>query len=235
MKKLIIILFVVSAVWSCKERTTIPDLICVEVHDLWGYINIKGEMIIAPHFESALPFSDGLARVELEDEGYGFINTKGQFVNGLKGLNFATPFSEGLAAIVRPLDCPEVINTSGKVLFRMPDALEVYPFSEGLSLFSSEVKVATKSDNDKNESNDHDMVTEIRYGFVNTRGKVVIPARFRQAYPFIDGLSIAISDEGLYGFIDKNAKVVVKFRTIKGYNEHDMMRRNAEEIVRQKQ
>lgn len=181
----------------------------MELNNHWGYINIKGEMVIAPQFESALPFSDGLARVELDDDGYGFINTKGQFVNGLKGLHSATPFSEGLAVIVRPLDCPEVINTSGKVLFRMPEAEEVYPFSEGLSLFSSEVKIGANIYNDEKGNTDRDLVTETRYGFVNTSGKVVIPAKFRKAYPFIDGLSIAMSDDGLFGFIDMKGKWVI--------------------------
>jgi hypothetical protein len=210
MKKILILLFAALAVWSCKERTAIPELICVEVHDLYGYINIKGEMVIAPQFESALPFSDGLARVELEDEGYGFINTKGRLVNGLKGLHSATPFSGGLAVIVRPLECPEVINTSGKVLFRMPYAKEVYPFYEGLSLFSSEVEIATKSGNDENESADHDLIKETLYGFVNTSGKVVIPAKLKKAYPFFDGLSIAMSDDYLYGFMDMKGRWVVE-------------------------
>ena len=35
----------------------------------------------------------------------------------------------------------------------------------------------------------------------------------------------------IYGFIDQNAKVVVKFRYVNDYSELDAMRKEAEEIV----
>ena len=40
----------------------------------------------------------------------------------------------------------------------------------------------------------------------------------------------------IYGFIDQNAKVLVKFKNInENYRELDKMRKNAEEIVKRKQ
>ena len=50
-----------------------------------------------------------------------------------------------------------------------------------------------------------------------------------------DGYGMTHDEEiEIYGFIDQNAKVVVKFRNIKDYGELDAMRQEAEETIRQK-
>lgn len=47
-----------------------------------------------------------------------------------------------------------------------------------------------------------------------------------------DGFGMTDDEEvNIYGFIDQNAKVVVKFRNIKNSKEHDTMRKEAETIV----
>ena len=49
-----------------------------------------------------------------------------------------------------------------------------------------------------------------------------------------DGYGMTDDEEiEIYGFIDQNAKVVVKFRNIKDYDELDAMRKEAEERVKQ--
>ena len=201
MKKLIYLLLFASVVLACGRKPSTPELVSVQIRDYWGFINCKGEMVIAPQFESAFPFSDGLGLVETENNGYCFLNKKGQFVAGLQGLYHATPFSEGLAVLVRPLGCPEVVNTSGKVLFKIPEAQKAYPFSEGLCLFSKEVVVKDEDGEEHKES---------RYGFVNTRGKVVIAPTFKDASSFKNGLAAAASEDDLYGFIDKKGRWVIK-------------------------
>jgi len=45
----------------------------------YGYINKKGDFKIAPQFESAFPFSEGLAVVNLNGK-FGYINTEGNIV-----------------------------------------------------------------------------------------------------------------------------------------------------------
>lgn len=49
-----------------------------------------------------------------------------------------------------------------------------------------------------------------------------------------DGYGMTDDEEiTIYGFIDQNAKVVVKFKNIKGYGELDDMRKQAEVLVKQ--
>ena len=66
------------------------------------------------------------------------------------------------------------------------ESLEFNDFSEGL---------AAVSKNDK-------------YGFIDTKGKVVIEPKYEWASSFSDGLAI-VSTEGLYGAIDKQGKTVI--------------------------
>ena len=68
------------------------------------------------------------------------------------------------------------------------ESLEFNDFSEGLVAVSK---------NDK-------------YGFIDTKGKVVIEPKYEWASSFSDGLAI-VSVEGLYGAIDKQGKTVIPF------------------------
>lgn len=52
----------------------------VQVNKKDGYINNKGEIVIDPQFTKALPFSEGLAAVMIENDKLGYINKQGQVV-----------------------------------------------------------------------------------------------------------------------------------------------------------
>lgn len=62
-----------------------------------GYINTKGEMVIAQKFDHAGDFSDGLAPVCIKDK-WGFIDKQGKYQIVLTYQD-ARPFSEGIAAV----------------------------------------------------------------------------------------------------------------------------------------
>lgn len=68
------------------------------------------------------------------------------------------------------------------------ESLDVNDFSEGLAAISK---------NDK-------------YGFIDTKGKVLIEPKYDWASSFSNGLAI-VSAEGLYGAIDKQGKTVIPF------------------------
>lgn len=79
------------------------------------------------------------------------------------------------------------MDTDGKVVFVIKGAKHLGWFSEGLAPFSPD---------------------GLTYGYVDTAGKVVIPARFRSAGEFRDGMAIVKGER--WGVIDMNGRYVVK-------------------------
>lgn len=55
------------------------NLAAVKSGEKWGYINTKGKFIIAPQYDFAFGFDDGMALVEVNGK-YGFIDEQGKFV-----------------------------------------------------------------------------------------------------------------------------------------------------------
>lgn len=97
----------------------------------WGYINTKGEEVIACSFDNAGFFSEGLSAV-CQDERWGFIDTNGNIVIPMEYEEEPTPFSEGLAGIRRNYKFGW-INTKGQEIIQpLTDAVAVGQFSEGL-------------------------------------------------------------------------------------------------------
>jgi len=69
----------------------------VRIGKLWGYIDKKGVMIIAPRFDSASSFSDGLGLVS-EKGLFGYLDRTGAYV--IKpGFKSAESFAEGRAVV----------------------------------------------------------------------------------------------------------------------------------------
>jgi hypothetical protein len=166
-----------------------------------GYIDEMGKIVIPAHFDAAFDFSEGLAYVESKGVG-AFINRQGQTVIKLPKRvsasldGFAYGFHEGRAA-VRIDAGVGFVDRAGRVLSK--GYTSVASFSEGLAA----VMV------------DRDSIA--KYGFINTKGDVVIPPRFDPVFArhnigalsrFSEGLaSVRVGKE--YGFIGKRGQFVI--------------------------
>ena len=114
----------ITATWQPGD-TLLP----IEYHDRWGFINPKGQVLIAPKFRDIGTFSEGLCPARL-DGAYGFINTAGEFALPPQ-YDYATSFSEGLARVYRNGQVG-FIDRSGKE----PWPIEVFDassFKDGLA------------------------------------------------------------------------------------------------------
>ena len=82
---------------------------------VYGYVNAKGEMVIAAQFEEATDFAEGMAAVKINNK-WGYINTSGKFVISAQ-YQEACPFGEneynGLAR-VKTNNKWGIINKSGQ-------------------------------------------------------------------------------------------------------------------------
>lgn len=68
-----------SGSYEDADLVTKDGIIAVCSDGLWGYVNLKGEEVIAPTYEAALSFSNGLAAVCIDDK-WGFIDEDGNLV-----------------------------------------------------------------------------------------------------------------------------------------------------------
>jgi hypothetical protein len=182
------------------------QLLPMEGQGGWGYVDLTGAWVIQPQFQQATRFSEGRALV-LDGGSWHFIDETGQNATGhrfdwggsssSKGIELSAPgaslFSDGLAAVYIPLGGPAFIRPSGEIAFEIDGSLPVgfpYSFRDGLAVAHSDRGKA---------------------GYVDETGAWTIPATFRGANAFSEGLGGAQDDEtGLWGYIDRSGSWVIE-------------------------
>ena len=171
------------------------EFVAFEIDGKYGFkLKSTGKEVIPLKYDGAWPFSEGLAKVKLNDK-YGFVDKTSKEIIPLK-YDGAWSFREGLAPIELN-DKWGYIDKTGKEIipFKYDSAKS---FSEGLAM----VKL-----NDK-------------YGFVDKTSKEIIPLKYDDAWSFSEGLApIELNDK--WGYIDKTGKEVIplKYDYANGFNE----------------
>ena len=151
----------------------------------WGFIDLTGRFVIAPAYEAAGSFSEGLAPVR-RGGLWGYIDMGGREKIPTQFLH-AGPFSEGLAAV----DIHGrygFIDASGRDLIKASFD-EAGDFKYGLAPVRRHASYRG-------------------WGFINTRGKVVIPFRYNAALPFSEGVAATATD-ARWGFINVRGENVL--------------------------
>ncbi len=165
-----------------------------------GLLDRTGQKwVVEPVFKSIRDFSaDGLARVQDENDRWGFINRTGQTVIDARYPE-ALPFSQGLAA-VRTRRGWSFISTDGEVRIRGP-FVAARSFSEnGLAAVADAAG---------------------QWGFINRSGDFVLSPRFAMASSFGTGGLAPISLDGeSYGLVTEAGewRVEPRFDSIGAFN-----------------
>ncbi len=196
----------------------------------WGFVNLKGETTIPATFRKVGEFTaDGLAPVfEVE---YYFINTKGEKlqteVKNFRLKNFMgfgiRGFNEGMA----PIQVDKkwgYLNTQGKLI--IPAKYDyVTEFREGVATakIGKQWYILDKQGKETvvsipNLKNLRDFVNgyaifdnmDKKFGFINTKGEVVIEPKFSSVGDFHDGLAWAKNDQKLSGYINTRGEWVIQ-------------------------
>lgn len=200
---------------------------------LWGYFDKNGTMIIDAKYKKCYKFSDnGLAPI-YESKKFSFINTSGQqittqlqgfsLIEGFMGIGGLQGYNDGLiavmidkkwgfldsegniaiqlkydkvssfnnsAAIARIGDVFFVINIVGEERkVEVSNLVDVKNIKEGLAPFTTSDK---------------------KSGFIDTNGKIAIPANFVNVGYFSDGVAWAKSTNEKVGFIDIKGDWVIE-------------------------
>lgn len=151
-----------------------------ETTDKYGFIDSSGAFKIAPTFDSVLPFSGGYAAVRIGTR-WGFINKAGRMVIRPQ-FEEAYYFDEGVG--YAKLNSEDVfINTSGEIVARG------YYLIDTIAL--GRIPVC------KNKC-----------GFLDLRGKIVVPLMYNQVMNFSEGLA-AVEDHGQWGYLNRNGKIKI--------------------------
>lgn len=167
---------------SYAENNLAPIQRDNEINDNYGYINIKGELILPFIYQYADFFYEDLAHVVVQ-EGSGFINHVGEFVihpNENRGYG---KFSEDLAYMITE-DGFGFINKNGEIVI---PCRFVNPgnFSEGLA-----------------------GVRLNKWGYINKGGMFVIPDIYDEVHDFKEGFGI-VKLNNKYGYYNKDGELLI--------------------------
>ncbi|MBA4388298.1 MAG: hypothetical protein C0404_09980 [Verrucomicrobia bacterium] len=233
MKKLLVSAVAVMAVGACvyaaDEKPV--ELFPVIQGGKWGYMDKAGKVVIAPKYEGAWDFSEGLASVQV-GALRGYIDEKGTMV--IKPEYAMTrPFSEGKAAVVvgagkfdKTMDLRgaqwKYIDKTGKILFEKTNNRFAIAdeFHGGEARVKFEFNVHLRSSLINSNGVVRQFVSKPvgrvsegvvawplpkGYGYVDGQGKEVIPGEYEAAGDFSDGLA-KVKKNKKWGFIDKTGK-----------------------------
>lgn len=230
-------MFLALLMWPVAARSQggdqSPDLLPVERNGMYGYVRQSGGEAIAPRFELATRFSDGLAAVQV-DEKWGYIDSTGA-AKIQPHFASASGFSDGLAVV--SLDQPRTryfyIDHSGRIITEGYDKAE--PFAQGFAVVTQSGRSffidesgkrafgrETQFDSAESFSDGLALVSSSgHYGYIDRAGKLVISAQFKAAKSFSGGLAAVQADDGLWGFIDHGGTIRIKpqFKTAKDFSE----------------
>jgi uncharacterized caspase-like protein len=187
----------------------------------YGYKNkTSGAVVIAPKYDAAYSFYQGLANVMLNHKE-GYINKRGEVVIPLKYDYVSVQFSEGLSAVRLGAKYGYIDKNGGLVIpFKYDGAAQ---FAGGLARVKLGDKFGfiDKSDRVVIPLKYEEMGTfseglvraklNGKWGFVNATDGLVIPFKYDYALPFHDGLAV-VKLNGKEGCIDKVGGVVVPLK-----------------------
>jgi hypothetical protein len=177
-------------------------LLPVSVDNKYGYINLRGELVVPCQYGFASEFSEGLAYVQkqfnyeeyekLALQEYIFINQQIQEVGALKCFSCYHGFSEGLLAFERDDKWGYVDATLQVVI--SPSFDNADDFVDGLARAAADNWTA--------------------WGIIDRTGKWVIPPKYRYVWSFQKGEAVAgFSMTGeRWGLLDRQGNIVLDAR-----------------------
>lgn len=170
---LVILVFFTLVFINGHESYAQGKLSLYEQEGLWGYADKEGKVIIKPRFIIANDFSsEGIAAV-VDDDGWVYINTKGEnVVRPYVFDNGPDYFREGLARFITDNKFG-FFDKTGKVIIEAQFDFAL-PFHEGLAAICMDCKILQTDE-------EHSTVVGGKWGYINKEGKIVVPLIFDKA------------------------------------------------------
>ncbi|MBB3126572.1 tetratricopeptide (TPR) repeat protein [Paenibacillus rhizosphaerae] len=161
----------------------------------WGYINTSGKMVIPARYEDAKEFQkNGLAIVR-ERGKYGLIDQAGVWIVA-PVYDSISPFSEHRAVVTDGGDC-KLIDEQGKVVTKSGYSY-IADMREGRSVFCGAERP-------------EESVHTGRYGYLDSQGYEIIPARYEEAGDFGGGKAWVKMKDGEYALIGLDGRSLYEY------------------------
>jgi len=194
-----------------------------------GYIDNKGNEIAFNKYETYPDFSNGVAAVSIKGK-YGFIDRTGKEITPLR-YGDVKKFSEGFCA-VRDHQYWGFVDSTGKEICITGtnfEYKEAWAFHNGYAkvqlLAGGKFTYVDKTGKqmgglqfrDARDFSEGLAAVEVmadvdyRYGFIDVSGKFVIPAKYKAAWRFSDGIAVVTKENNKQALIDKNGKEIADF------------------------
>lgn len=190
---------------------------------LLGLVGTDNVIVTEPKYDYIRSIDDKDFFVVKKDKKYGFINKSGIEVIPLVYDQVAFNITENLIA-VKQNGKSGFINRNNETVIPF-EYEEAYPFFDGIAFVKKEnlyIGIDTKN---RTKVNFGTETTEFpfysnnlstfkkynKYGYINKKGKVVIPAIYEYAYPFVNGMAY-VELNGKSGFINKKGKEIIPIR-----------------------
>ncbi|MBD2502280.1 WG repeat-containing protein [Anabaena azotica] len=151
----------------------------------WGYKNQKGQVVVRPQFDEVGDFSNGLAQVRVGNQ-VSYIDQSGQMITHSGVANH------------------EIIND---ILGQIQDKHHIK------SIHKIESVNIEQEDNQKEKIYENLIRVKIadKYGYSDPTGKLVVPAKFNQAWHFSEGLAL-VQIGYKWGYINTTGRLVIQFQ-----------------------
>jgi hypothetical protein len=219
---------------------------------LWGYANLKGEIVIEAKFKRCDQFSkEGLAPIydPASNKSYYFIDLKGQVlpleITGFRLMStFMTDVPKGFSDGLVPVGLGSkwgYLNTAGKVAIpiKFDDVTE---FNDGYAVARNDGKYFILDKQYGEHPVDDENIVKVKsfsemlapyeskngkMGFIDEQGKIVIQAQFIAVGYFNAGLAWAKTVDKKIGYIGKNGEWVIQpqFELAKNFDPESGMAR----------
>ena len=211
----------------------------------YGFIDKTGQFVISPRFKVADCFKGGLASV-ITNSGHAYINRASKFItkpgeyitaHGGDCADTWPNLAEGLHVVWRDIQMPMphestvnsetqsyfgYVNSQGKLVIPLRAIVYAEDFSDGMARFSIYAKTSLEEIDEAKRRNGED--ARLRYSYMDTTGKITIPAQFNEAEDFRWGIA-KVGIKRLepdpsnsnqkkaviyYGFIDKQGRYLLE-------------------------
>lgn len=218
-----------------KEGEYTIEYFRVRKGDVWGLLDIKGNVLSEPQWKNIDVFINGGAVVMTPEKKYGFIDENGCAI-GEACWDDCYKFNDGLALVSKT----DVVDGEAWYTFISLDGTVfdkkwkgAGSFSEGVAVVKEDglwglidttgaLIVPCQYDEIRASQDGLSWVKKDGlYGFVNTKGELVIPCQFEYASNFSEGVCVVSNEEGLDGYMDASGTLVIPYQFDYAYTFED--------------